>query len=137
VKYNSFDKEKFCIAVEDCMSRLGIARKDLSDSLGLSSKTVGYYLDKSRNEIPKIPQLIGMQQLLETSITNLLFGVGPKHLDKQTAYKLNRIIELFSDPSKPAYFVLFSIISELEYRDVVMLKKHLELFIEGRDLIDY
>lgn len=133
MKYSSFDKEKFCLAVEDCLIRLGIGRKDLSDSLGLSSKTVGYYLDKSRNEMPKIHQLIQMQEFLETSITNLLFGIGPKHLDKQTASKIYKVMELFSDHQRPAYFVLFSIISELEYKDVVMLKKHLELFIEGRD----
>lgn len=128
--YAKFDKKIFCHAVKECMNRLGITRKEIAKELNVHIKTVGLYLNENSTETPKINQVITLHQLLQTSLTNLLLGRGPKFIDPKSSKFLDDLTRHYSDPNKPAYFLINVLLQSLEYSEVEQIAGHIELYIK-------
>lgn len=128
--YINFEKEVFCEAAKECMTRLGISRKELATLLGVHVKTIGLYLNKNTNDVPKISQIIVLHQYLQTSLSNLLLGRGPKFIDPKTSKYLDDLMNLYSNPKEPAYFMINVLLMELDYSVVEQIGEHVEIFIK-------
>lgn len=128
--YTKFDKKIFCHAVKECMNRLGVTRKEIAKELNIHIKTVGLYLNENANETPKINQVITLHQLLQTSLTNLLMGRGPKFIDPKSSRRLDDMTRYYADPNKPAYFLINVLLQSLDYATVEQIAGHIELYIK-------
>lgn len=112
------------------MDRLGITRKELASQLGVHKKTMDLYLNENTNDIPKISQIIVLHQLLQTSLSNLLLGRGPKFIDPNTSEYLDKLMKLYSDPEKPAYFMINVLLQEADYSMVEQIGEHIEILLK-------
>lgn len=128
----TFRKEVFVRISMERMGTLGIKPQDMADDLNVSLKTLGYYLDITRPELPKLSKFVEWFQYLNTSPGRVLLGMGPKHIDPESAVTLYKITELIANPSKPAYRAILNVLQELDYSDVEHISEHLELYVQHK-----
>lgn len=127
-----FTKKVFVTVIQECMDILGIDENELARELRVNVKTVKAYLDVESPQLPKLDRYVDLFQILYTTASRPLIGRGPKAIDPSSVEKLYSVTERISDPKKPAYQEILSMILQLKYEDVERIAEHLELHVEHK-----
>lgn len=125
-----FDKETFVSVSMECIERQGIDPAKMAKDLGVSKKTLGYYLDVERSELPKLPLFVLWFQYLGSSPSKLLIGRGPNNIDAYSAMKVYELLDEMTASDKPAYLSILRILKRMRYQEVEQLRRHLQLYMK-------
>lgn len=106
-----FNKERWTVAMRKLIKEQHITHKHLRAVLDCSEKTLGFYLNPKRPEIPKVPALTKLYQYLNTSAEYALIQEGPRRVDHRTNHRLQNIMEQLVNPAEPSLRVLLHLLT--------------------------
>lgn len=118
-----FNKENFVSCLKSLTKEQRIKHEHLKEILGCSEKTLGYYLNPERTELPKIPAFTRLFQYLNTSPAHLLVQKGPRLIGASSADKIFEIMNRLTNVSCPAIRVTLHYLLEMSEDELRSLNK--------------
>jgi len=124
-----FNKSLWVESVKNLAKEQLLNHKHLRAILGnVSEKTLGYYLNKNRTELPKLPEFTKLFQYLNTTSEHLLLQRGPREINPSSNARLMKIMEKITDTQEPSLRILISVLTEMEQDEVDSINKILQAY---------